>query len=69
MVSWQGLYEQFGLGFARQRDFRSAFRKVLDQVAAQYRAARLEADSAGVGCHHSPPPVASRLVAIPKRLG
>ena len=68
-ISWEALREQFGLGFARQRDFRSAFRKVLDQVAAQYRSARLEADSAGLRLSHSPPPVASRLVSVPKLLG
>ena len=69
LVSWEGLYEQFGLGFARQRDFRAAFLKVLDQVAAQYRAAKLEAGSAGLGLCHSPPPVSSRLVTIPKLVG
>ena len=68
-ICWGALYEQFGLGFTRQRDFRAAFLKVLKQVCAQYRAARLEAVSIGLALHNSPPPVTARLVTIHKSLG
>jgi Plasmid encoded RepA protein len=68
-ISWQALYEQFGHGFARLRDFRADFLKVLALVHSQYPGARLEADKTGLELANSPPPVADRLAIIPKRLG
>jgi hypothetical protein len=59
-IGWQQLYEQFGQGFARIRDFRRKFLHTLRHVEAVYPAARLSADDRGMTLAHSPPPVAAR---------
>ncbi|MFO0851852.1 MAG: replication protein RepA [Gemmataceae bacterium] len=56
-VDWQSMYEQFGQGFARVRDFRRRFLQTLHQVAAAYPSARMSADDRGLTLEHSPPPV------------
>jgi hypothetical protein len=61
MVSWEALKAQFGVGYARLRDFRAAFRDVLHDVAHVYPAARVEDGEEGLTLQHSPPPVARRL--------
>ena len=63
-LSWPSLHEQFGQGFARLRDFRAAFLRVLANVQAQYPAARVESDEVGLTLRNSPPPVVSRLVPV-----
>ena len=57
LVTWVNLDDQFGQGFERLRDFR--------QVMAVYPAAKLDVDEGGVSRWTSPPPVASRSVAVP----
>jgi hypothetical protein len=65
-IYWQMLHEQFGLGFARLRNFRAAFLEVMRVVLSQYPDAKVEADEAGLLLRHSPPPVAPRLQAVGK---
>jgi replication initiator protein len=59
-IAWSLMYEQFGQGFARIRDFRRKFLQTLHQVGSAYPAARLSADDNGLTLSHSPPPVPSR---------
>src|SRR5262249_10773251 len=66
-IGWEQLYEQFGQGFARIRDFRRNFLQTLHHVAAVYPAAKLSADDNGLTLSHSLPPVAPRQAA-PKLL-
>jgi len=62
-IAWASLYEQFGQGFARVRDFRRCFLQILHQVESAYPAARLSADDGGLTLSNSPPPVARRSTA------
>jgi hypothetical protein len=65
-ITWPAMYEQFGQGFARLRDFRRQFLQTLHQVQAAYPTARLSADEIGLSLEHSPPPVPPRYTnAIP----
>jgi hypothetical protein len=64
-VPWTALHEQFGQGFARIRDFRRRFLHTLAQVTAAYPTAQIRADEGGLMLHHSRPPVAPRIVAVP----
>ncbi|WP_149109716.1 replication protein RepA [Limnoglobus roseus] len=59
-VPWAGVYDQFGQGYARVRDFRRRFLDTLRQVQAVYPQAKLSADEQGMTLEHSPPPVAGR---------
>ena len=59
-ITWVAMYEQFGQGFARLRDFRRNFLHTLHQVHAAYPQARIEADEIGLILSHSPPPVPPR---------
>jgi hypothetical protein len=59
-LAWYCLHQQFGLGFARVRDFRRRFLQTLRQVASAYPAAQISADDKGLTLSHSPPPVAPR---------
>jgi Plasmid encoded RepA protein len=68
-VSWKALSEHFGNGYTRLRAFRAGFLEVLALVHAQYRAAKVEADDAGLELRHSLPPVSARFVPVRKLLG
>src|SRR6266852_4873556 len=59
-VAWNSLYEQFGQGFARVRDFRRRFLQTLHHVASAYPAARMSANDRGLTLSHSPPPIPPR---------
>ncbi len=59
-ITWVAMYEQFGQGFARLRDFRRNFLQTLHQVQSAYPQARIEADDVGLILSNSPPPVAPR---------
>jgi len=61
LITWAALYEQFGQGFGRVRDFRRKFLQTLAQVKSTYPSARIEADEVGLSLEHSPPPVPPRL--------
>ena len=58
--SWKVLYEQFGQGFARVRDFRRKFLETLRHVSTVYPSARLETNEHGMSLHQSPSPVPAR---------
>jgi hypothetical protein len=59
-VDWVSLYEQFGQGFGRVRDFRRRFLQTLREVLLVYPSARIDADGRGLTLLHSAPPVAGR---------
>ena len=59
-VPWAGVYDQFGQGYARIRDFRRRFLETLRQVQAVYPESRLSADEKGITLEHSPPPIAGK---------
>jgi hypothetical protein len=62
-VPWASLYEQFGQGFTRIRDFRRHFSETLNHVLAAYPTARIESDERGLTLHHSRPPIAPKVHA------
>lgn len=64
-ITWLALYDQFGQGFARLRDFRRQFLRTLRQVTSVYPDARMEVSAAGLTLHHSLPPIPSRQVMVP----
>ncbi len=67
-ITWLAMYEQFGQGFARLRDFRRNFLQTLHHVHAAYPQARIEAGEVGLTLSNSPPPVAPRYSgALPGR--
>ena len=68
-IPWAALYEQFGQGYTRIRDFRSTFLKVLYMVKLAYPAARFTADKTGLMLGNSPPPVKKRMVLVDKPCG
>lgn len=63
-IPWSSLYDQFGQGFTRVRDFRRTFLKKLVQVKTVYPAARMDANEKGLTLYNSPTPVPSRNVLI-----
>jgi hypothetical protein len=63
-IPWSAVYDQFGQGFGRVRDFRRQFLKTLHQVKSVYPAAKLEVDDRGMSLFHSPPPIPSNRVLI-----
>ena len=68
LITWLALYEQFGQGFARLRDFRRNFLQTLHQVHTAYPHARIDADEVGLTLSQSPPPVPPRYArSLPNR--
>ena len=63
-ITWLAVYEQFGQGFARLRDFRRQFLQTLRQVQAAYPHARISADEVGLTLSNSPPPVPPRYAPL-----
>ena len=63
-IPWAALYDQFGQGYARVRDFRRNFLNTLRNVHSVYPGARMEADEKGLTLHHSPPPIAANSLGI-----
>jgi hypothetical protein len=63
-ISWSAVFDQFGTGFARVRDFRRQFIRTLLQVRAVNPAANLDADEKGLTLSHSRPPVSSNSLMI-----
>jgi len=64
LITWPALYEQFGQGFARLRDFRRQFLHTLHQVQAAYPNAHISSTEVGVSLEHSPPPVPPRYNSV-----
>jgi hypothetical protein len=62
-VSWAALRDQFGQGFARERDFRRQFRETLRVVLTVYPDAKVEDTDEGLLLHRSRSPVAPRVVS------
>ncbi len=59
-VAWKNLYDQFGYGYTRIRDFKRAFRLLMNQVLWQYPDARsrvTEEQNKGYWLSYTPPPV------------
>jgi hypothetical protein len=65
LVPWTSLYEQFGQGFARIRDFRRRFLETLHHVLTAYPTARIDEGEEGLTLHHSRPPIAPKIHAMP----
>ena len=63
-IPWPRLYEQFGQGYGRLRDFRRTFNSTLKQVSVVYPEAKVTVDRCGMRLQNSAPPVAKRLVAV-----
>lgn len=63
-IPWAALYDQFGQGFTRVRDFRRLFLRKLVQVKSVYPTARMEADERGMTLFNSLPPIPSRHVLV-----
>jgi Plasmid encoded RepA protein len=63
-ISWAAVYEQFGQGFARVRDFRRQFLQTLAHVKTAYPSARIASDERGLTLEHSPPPVPPRYASF-----
>ena len=66
-LAWTNVYEQFGQGYERIRDFRRVFLDVLNLVKAQYPAARFGVNKTGMILGNSPPPVPGRILVIGSR--
>jgi hypothetical protein len=65
-IPWEALRQQFGPDYERIRDFRRVFLVALRQVLARYQAARVELDEKGLIVRNSEPPVARRLMQLPR---
>jgi hypothetical protein len=63
LVTWPGLHEQFGQGYAELRNFRPFFLRMLREVRVAYPEARLEPDRRGLSLWNSPPPVRKLMVS------
>ena len=57
-VSWIALFDQFGAGYTRVRDFRKRFLETLKIALAVYEEASVTLDNRGIVLHPSPPPIA-----------
>jgi hypothetical protein len=63
-ITWAAIYDQFGQGFSRVRDFRRRFLKTLTQVKCVYPDARLDVDEKGLTLFNSPTPVPSKYTLV-----
>lgn len=60
-IPWTAIKTQFGFGYGRMDNFKRRFRRSLETVLSQYRAARVDLDDRGLTLRHSPPPVKGRI--------
>lgn len=65
-IPWSAVKDQFGWQYKRMVEFRRVFRRTLDMVLSQYRAAQIELDGRGLTLRNSPPPIKGRMVLISK---
>jgi hypothetical protein len=63
-IPWASLYDQFGQGFERVRDFRRMFLQQLVTVKSVYPAARLDSDGGGLTLFNSQPPIPMKGVMV-----
>ena len=73
-IRWAALKDQFGSSYSEIRFFRRDFPKMLGPAVAAYPGAHVELADEGVILHPSPPPVATKVVAVgainpPARIG
>jgi hypothetical protein len=66
LIPWAALRQQFGPDYRRMNHFKAEFRVALRQVLVRYMAARIDLDEHGMTLRNSPPPVARRLVMLPR---
>jgi hypothetical protein len=59
-VTWPALFEQFGAGYARLRDFRKRFIEALQLALAVYPDAKVDINEVGLLMHPSAPPIPER---------
>lgn len=64
LIPWTALYEQFGHGYSRLRDFRRRFLQVLHQVKAVYPDAKTGTYHKGMVLFHSHPPIPSTRTVV-----
>ena len=62
-VTWSAVFEQFGAGYSRLRDFRKRFVEALQLALAVYPEAKVEVDEHGLLLHPSAPPIPERKIA------
>ncbi len=67
-VGWKALFDQFGGGFHRLRDFRAKFREPLALALAAYPEANVEIEDRGVRLNPSAPPIPQRSVPSATRV-
>ena len=63
-ITWAALYDQFGQGFTRLRDFRRMFLQKLVQVKSVYPDAKMDANEKGLTLFNSHPPIPSKHVLV-----
>lgn len=62
-VPWTAVFEQFGAGYSRLRDFRKRFIDALQLSLTVYPDARVQVEEYGLILHPSPPPIPERKFA------
>lgn len=62
-ITWPSVFDQFGAGYARLRDFRKRFIEALQLALAVYPDAQVTIEDHGLTLHPSPPPIPERKVA------
>lgn len=62
-ITWPSVFEQFGAGYSRLRDFRKRFIEALQLALAVYPDARVDVEEQGLLLHPSPPPIPERKFA------
>lgn len=67
LVPWTALYEQFGQGYERIRDFRRVYVRTLKPVHVVYPEAKFDLVEAGMKLWHSRPPIARKLLPIAQK--
>jgi hypothetical protein len=66
LLPWPALKLQFGWHYGRMNNFRRDFRQALIEVRTQYPDARFDLDHRGLLLRHSRPPIAPKMVPVPK---
>lgn len=62
-ISWASVFEQFGAGYSRLRDFRKRFIEALSLALAVYPEAQVSVEEQGLILYPSPPPIPERKFA------
>jgi len=63
-ITWLAVFEQFGAGYTRLRDFRKRFLPALQLALAVYPEAKVEVADEGLVLHPSRPPIPEGRVAL-----